>query len=339
MIESVDKLEDLLSAPTPAVVDVMRRLRGDIILLGAAGKIGPSLARMTRRASDAAGVKRRIIAVSRFSEAGLREFFQTHSIETIACDLLDEAAVAQLPLAENVIYLAGLKFGSSSNVTAAWAMNTWLPTVVCRKFRASRIVAYSTGAVYGLTNCARAGSLETDEPQPIGEYAMSCLGRERMFQHFSGVLDIPVALIRLFYACELRYGVIVDIARKVLAAEPIDLTMAHFNVIWQGDNNAMTLLAFDHVASPPFVVNLSGPEKLSVREVAAALGDRLGKKPRFRGTESDTACLGDTNKGVQLFGRPCVTADQLIEWIADWVLRGGPSLGKPTHFEARDGRY
>jgi nucleoside-diphosphate-sugar epimerase len=200
-------------------------------------------------------------------------------------------------------------------------------------------VAFSTGTVYGLTSRAGGGSRETDPPQPVGEYAMSCLGRERMFEHFSRAWSIPVAIIRLFYACELRYGVLVDLARKILNDDPIDLAMGCFNIIWQGDNNAMTLLAFDHVASPPLVINVTGPEILSVREVSATIGRLLGRTPRFLGSEQDTACLGNATPAHRWFGQPTINAEQLIEWVADWVQRGGENLGKPTHFEVRDGRF
>ena len=338
-IPTREQLEQLLSEPTEAVVETLGSLRGDILLLGAGGKIGPSLARMARRASDRAGVTRRIIGVSRFSNPDEEAGLQVHGVETIRCDLLDEVAVAQLPDVPNVVYLAGFKFGSTQDTARTWAMNAYLPGVVCRKYRDSRIVAYSTGAVYGLTPRAGGGSCESEPTQPLGEYAMSCLGRERMFEYFSRAWNIPVALIRLFYACELRYGVLVDLAQKILAGNPIDLGMGCFNVIWQGDNNAMTLLAFAHAASPPFVNNVTGPEVLRIREVSETLGRLLGKKPNFRGTELRTACLGNAAKAHQLFGPPRVGAEQLIEWVADWVKRGGENLGKPTHFEVRDGRY
>jgi nucleoside-diphosphate-sugar epimerase len=338
-IESTEQLEQLLSEPTEAVIETMRRLDGDIILVGVGGKIGPSLAEMAKRASDLAGVKRRVIGVSRFSTRGDEAKLNACGVETIRCDLLDEDAVARLPAVPNVVYLAGLKFGSSHQAASTWAMNSYLPVVICRKFRSSRIVAYSTGTVYGLTDRADEGSKETDRPQPVGEYAMSCLGRERMFEYFSRAWGIPVALIRLFYACEMRYGVLVDLAQKVLAGEPIDLAMGYFNIIWQGDNNAMTLLAFEHVASPPLVLNVTGPEVLGIREVAEAMGRRLGRKPEFRGTESATANLGNAANAHQLFGRPRISAGQLTDWAADWVKRGGANLGKPTHFEVRDGQY
>jgi nucleoside-diphosphate-sugar epimerase len=336
-IQTVEELELLLSEPTEAVVALMRRLKGDLIFLGVGGKIGPSLARMAKRATDLAGVKRRVIGVSRFSAKREMESLASHGVEVIRCDLLDESALLKLPRAHNVIYLAGLKFGSSERTAETWAMNTYLPGSVCRKFSSSRIVAYSTGAVYGLAPIV--GSLEADVPEPVGEYAMSCLGRERVFEYFSRTSKIPMALLRLFYACELRYGVLVDLARKVIAGESIDLEMGYFNIIWQGDNNAMTLLALEYAASPPLVLNITGSERLSVREVASDMGRLLAKKPIFRGTEQPTACLGDAGKAHQLFGVPRVGAAKLIEWAVDWVRRGNEYLDRPTHFEVRDGRY
>jgi nucleoside-diphosphate-sugar epimerase len=336
-IQTVEQLELLLSEPSEAVVDLMRRLKGDIVLLGVGGKIGPSLARMARRATELAGVKRRITGVSRFSSTSEMESLARHGVETIRCDLLDETALAKLPSAENLIYLAGLKFGSSDRMADTWAMNAYLPGAVCRKFRESRIVAYSTGAIYGLGPIT--GSRESDAPEPVGEYAMSCLGRERVLEYFSKSLSIPMTLIRLFYACELRYGVLVDLARKVIANEPIDLAMGYFNVIWQGDNNAMTLLALEHAKSPPLVLNVTGPEQLSTRAVATEMGDLLGIQPHFTGTEELTACIGDASKARNLFGPPRVGASQLIRWAADWVQRGNAYLDRPTHFEVRNGRY
>jgi hypothetical protein len=336
-IQTVDQLEFLLSEPSDAVVEMMRRIDGDIIFLGAGGKIGPSIARMAKRATDMAGVKRRIIGVSRFSAKGEEAKFASHGIETIRCDLLDDVALAKLPSVENVIYLAGLKFGTADRMADAWAMNAFLPGEVCRKFRSSRMVAYSTGAIYGLGPLT--GALETDTPEPVGEYAMSCLGRERVLEYFSRTLRIPMALIRLFYACELRYGVLVDLARKIVADEPIALEMGYFNIIWQGDNNAMTLLALEHATCPPLVLNLTGPERLSIREVAGEMGSLLGRSPRFSGAEQATTCLGDASKAHRLFSPPRVRASQLISWAADWVKQGNEYLGRPTHFEVRNGRY
>lgn len=338
-IADVAHLEDLLSEPSPASVESMRRLDGDIIILGVAGKMGPTLARMARRASAAAGVSRRIIGVSRFTSASHAEALRRDGIETVRCDLLDETAVSQLPDSANVVFMAGRKFGSSAGEPLTWAANCCLPAIICRRYRHSRIVAFSTGNVYGLTPVGSGGSVETDSPQPIGEYAMSCLGRERLFEYFSREWKIPTAIVRLNYAVEMRYGVLVDLARRVYGGEPIDVTMGYFNVIWQADANAMALALFDHVSSPPLVVNVSGPEELGVREVCETLGRLMQRPVVFAGKEAEDALLSNGSLSRSLFGDPRVTASQLVAWTADWVRRGGPSLDKPTHFESRTGRF
>ncbi len=334
-----DQLEESLSRPTDAVVELFRRMAGDVILLGVAGKIGPSLARMAKRASDQAGIMRRVIGVARFSNAAEEPLLQASGIETVRCDLLDEDAVARLPDAPNVFYLAGMKFGATGNESLTWAMNAHLPSVICKRYPRSRIVAYSTGNVYGLVPRERGGSRETDTPQPVGEYAMSCLGRERIFEHFSRTLGTPVALIRLNYACDLRYGVLVDIARRVWANEPVDVSTGWFNSIWQGDVNAMTLLALERAASPAVALNLTGLATLGVRETALEFGKLLSREVRFSGMEGPTALLANAGLCARLFGPPQVNEEQLIRWVADWIKAGGTSLGKPTHFESRDGRF
>jgi nucleoside-diphosphate-sugar epimerase len=329
----------LLSRPTPEVVDTLRRLEGDLIVLGVGGKIGPTLARMARRASDAAGINRRIIGVARFSSPELPRRLESWGIETIRCDLLDRQKLNSLPESPNVLYLAAMKFGSTGQEATTWAMNCYLPGMVCEQFRASRIVAYSTGNVYAMSPPESGGPGEDGPLGPIGDYAMSCLGRERIFSYFSRSLGIPVALLRLNYAHEMRYGVIVDLAQQVLAGRPINVTMGYFNAIWQGDSNAMTLRALDHAASPPRVINLAGPETLSARRVAGRLGELLGRPVTFLGTEAADALLSSGRLGHELLGRPKVTVEQMIAWIADWQLRGGPTLGKPTHFQTRNGRF
>lgn len=337
-IETEAQLETWLSEPTPEVIETLGRLPGDILLLGVAGKMGPTLARMAKRASDAAGVRRRVIGVARFSDGG-QETLETHGIETIRCDLLNEDEVARLPEAPNVIFMAGRKFGSTGDEPLTWAMNAYLPAIVCRKYRHCRIVAFSTGNVYGLSLPASGGSRESDPVQPIGEYAMSCLARERLFAYFSRALNIPLAILRLNYACELRYGVLVDLAQRIARGEPIDLAMGYFNVIWQGDANAMTLRALDHVSTPPWVVNMTGPETLSVREVCLRLGELLGKPVHFSGSEAPEALLSNASIGLERLGPVRVSAAELAEHVADWIARGGRTLGKPTHFESRDGKF
>ncbi|MEX0886658.1 MAG: NAD-dependent epimerase/dehydratase family protein [Phycisphaeraceae bacterium] len=338
-IEDVDALEERLSRPSPAVVAMMQRLEGDIILLGAAGKMGPTLARMTRRASDDASTSRRVIAVSRFSQAGSRDQMEAWGVETIKADLLDAKALADLPDAPNIVYMAGMKFGATGNEALTWAMNCWLPGMVAQRYAGSRIAAFSTGNVYGLASVTSGGSREGDEPNPQGEYAMSCLGRERMFEHFSRAAGTRVSLIRLNYACELRYGVLVDLAQKIIAGEPIPLGMGVFNVIWQGDANAHALLSLEHAASPAWPVNITGPEAVSVHAAAQQLGAMLDREPVFEGEATGSAILSNAQQAHRLFGYPEVSVDRMMRWVADWVQRGGASLGKPTHYEVRDGKF
>ena len=336
--EDEEQLDELLSRPTEQVIDALGRLPGDMVVCGATGKMGPSLARMVKRASDAAGLPRRVFGVARFAEGG-EERLAAQGTEPIRCDLLDEDQVMRLPDAQNVIFMAGRKFGSTGDEGLTWATNAWLPTLVCRRYRRSRIVAFSTGNVYGLVPIEGGGSREIDIPQPLGEYAMSCLARERLFGYFSRQHGTPVAIVRLNYACDLRYGVLVDLAQKIVAERPIDLAMGHFNTIWQGDANAMALLALARAATSPWIVNVTGVETLSVREVCQRLGNLLDKPVRFVGSESPTALLSDASLAVEQFGPPAMPGEQLIGWVANWVSRGGRTLDKPTHFESRSGKY
>jgi nucleoside-diphosphate-sugar epimerase len=337
-IEDAAHLEDLLSEPTPRVVEMLSRIAGDIVVLGAGGKMGPTLARMARRAADLAGTARRVIAVSRFTSADRRPL-EAHGVETLACDLLDPAAVERLPDAPNVIFMAGRKFGSTGAESLTWAMNCYLPALVARRYGSSRIVAFSTGNVYGLTPAGRGGSRESDRPAPVGEYAMSCLGRERMFEHFSRSASTPVVLLRLNYAVEMRYGVLVDLATRILADEPIEVAMGHVNVIWQGDANAMALAALDHAASPAAVVNIAGEDELSIRELAARLASRLARTVSIVGREAPDALLSNGATGRAWLGEPRVGIERLLDWTADWLMRGGATNDKPTHFGSRDGRF
>jgi nucleoside-diphosphate-sugar epimerase len=338
-IENVEHLEELLSEPSAQAVESLAQLEGDLILLGVGGKMGPTLARMARRASDQAGVRRRVLGVARFSDPRLEAHLQAWGVETIRCDLLDSEQLARLPEAPNVIFMTGMKFGSTGQEALTWAMNCWLPGLVCQRYRSSRIVAFSTGNVYGLTPVARGGSVETDSLAPAGDYAMSCVGRERMCEYFSSACQVPLVLLRLNYANEMRYGVLVDLAQRVAAGQPIDLSMGYLNAIWQGDANAMALASFGLTAVPPRVLNLAGPEVLSVRQVAEQFGQRLDRLVTFTGTESADALLSNGQLAHGLLGYPRVGAQQMIDWIADWVRCGGPTLGKPTHFEVRDGKF
>jgi nucleoside-diphosphate-sugar epimerase len=338
-IANTEHLETLLSEPSAAAVAAMGRLAGDLIVLGVSGKMGATLARMARRASDQAGVRRRVIGVARFSDAGRETRLQAHGIETVRCDLLDPEQLARLPDVPNVLYLAGMKFGATGQEARTWAMNCWLPGLVCQKFRHARIVAFSTGNVYGLTPVLGGGSRETDALRPVGDYALSCVGRERVFEHFSRVHEIPVVLLRLNYANEMRYGVLVDLAQRVREGRPVDVTMGHLNAIWQADANAVALAAFDRALAPPLVLNVAGPELLSVRRVAEQFSQLFGKPVTFTGVESADALLSNGQLGHRLFGYPRVSAGQMIHWIADWLDRGGETLGKLTHFEVRDGKF
>ena len=338
-IKTIEELENILSEPTPGVIDTLGRLEGDIMLLGAGGKMGPTLARMARRASDAAGVKRRVIAASIFPYQQDKIGLERAGVETIDCDFFDRAQLNALPDAPNVVFMVGMKFGSSGAEGLTWAINAFLPGLVCMKYRSSRMVIFSSGNVYEFVPADSGGSSETSPIGPVGEYAMSVLGRERVFQHFSGANGIPMSIIRLNYAVELRYGVLTDIARQVYEGRPISVTTGRVNVIWQADANAMTLRAFDRAAVPPFILNVSGPEFVSVREVAEQFGEMMGRKPIFEGNEAPDALLSDGSLGYSLYGRPKVDVKQMMEWIAGWITSGGESLGKPTHFETRDGRF
>jgi len=338
-IADVEHLENLLSEPSDGLIVAMKRLPGDILILGAGGKMGPTLARMARRAADAAGTPRRVIAVSRFSDSALPQTLRLWGIEVVSADLLDERQLAGLPDAPNVVFMAGMKFGSTGREALTWAMNTYLPAAVARRYRASRIAVFSTGNVYGLCPVSRGGSVETDPPAPTGEYAMSCLGRERMFEYFSECCGTPVSIIRLNYACEMRYGVLVDLCTRVRDGRPVDLSMGFFNVIWQADASAMALQTLACAASPPLVVNITGPELLRTAEVCRQFGTLLGTQPVFTGREAPDAIISNAARAREMFGMPRVSAQQLMLWVADWVRRGCPLLGKPTHFEVRNGRF
>jgi nucleoside-diphosphate-sugar epimerase len=260
-------------------------------------------------------------------------------VEAVRCDLLNEEDVKRLPDAPNVVYMPGRKFGSTGDEGTTWAINCYLPALVCKRYAASRIVSFSTGNVYAFTRRDTGGPTEEAPLAPVGEYGMSALGRERMFGYFSRALNVPVAIIRLNYAVDLRYGVLVDLARKVQAGEPVDLTMGHFNVIWQGDASAMTLRAFDHCAVPPRAFNVTGPDVLSVRQVCGRFAGRFGVAPHFTGVEADTALLSNAAAGLKALGPARVSSETLIDRVADWLLRGGRLLAKPTHFESRDGKF
>ena len=335
LITSEKMLDDVMSAPSPALVGDLQAVDGDIIILGVGGKMGPTLARMARRAAP----QKRIIAVARFSTPGVRDELQSHGIETIACDLLDRAAVERLPKAANVVFMAGFKFGAAGDPSMTWAMNVLVPAFVAEAFKTSRIVAFSTGCVYPFAPVDSGGSTEDEPPNPPGEYAISCLGRERMFEYHSRLHGTPGKLFRLNYAIDLRYGVLFDIAQKVRDGKPLDVTMGHVNVIWQGDACAQALRCLRHCTTPTSPINVSGPETLSVRMLAAEFGTRLGRTPVITGREAERSWLTNTTRATKMFGEPEVPLALMLDWVADWVAADRRSLGKPTKFEVRSGTY
>jgi nucleoside-diphosphate-sugar epimerase len=338
-IETEEALEEALSRPSAADVAAMAALPGDLMILGAGGKMGPSLARLAQRASEQAGVRRKIFGVSRFPSPGLRDSLAQVGVETISCDLLDSAALRALPQAPNIIFMAGRKFGSTGRESLTWALNALVPAMVAERFRGSRIVAFSTGNVYPLTRPEDGGPDESCPPAPVGEYAQSCLGRERLFEHFSEKYGTPLVLLRLNYAIDLRYGVLRDIAEKVWTRRPLDLSMGYVNVIWQRDANSVALRALAHGQSPPLLLNVTGNEILAVRRLAACFGEWFGIEPALAGVEAETALLSNPSRCRELFGAPEMSLDRMIEAVAHWVRIGGRSLGKPTHYEQREGRF
>jgi nucleoside-diphosphate-sugar epimerase len=334
-IADVADLDELLCRPSQALIDDLARVDGDIMVLGVAGKMGPTLAGLAKAAAPG----RRIIGVARFSDSSVAGWLQARGIETINCDLLNEGAVNALPKIGNVIFMAGRKFGAEGDLSLTWAMNAHVPAIVAQAFRASRIVAFSTGCVYPFVPIDGPGADEATAPNPPGEYAQSCVGRERMFEYFSRQFGTPGRLFRLNYAIDMRYGVLHDIASKVFSGMPIDISLGHVNFIWQGDASAQALRCLAHCEAPTSPINVSGHEILAVRDLAEKFGRLLGREPVITGMEEPTAWLTNTSQAQKLFGPPIVDTAQLIAWTADWVARAMPSLGKPTKYEVRDGRY
>lgn len=338
-IENLQQLEERLSRPTELDIAAMRQLHGDVLILGVGGKMGPTLAQLIRRSADAAGKTTRVIGVSRFSDKAMPDALQAYGIETIACDLLDRDDLARLPDVDNVIFMAARKFGTTGVEHLSWAINTQLPALVADRFRHSRIVSFSSGNVYPLVPATHGGANEETPVGPQGEYAQSVLGRERIFEHASYRWRTKVALLRLNYAIDLRYGVLVDIARNVFERKPVDLRMPLVNIIWQGDANSVCMRSIAHCASPPFVLNLTGPETLSTRWIAEQFARRFGCEVLFTGEESRSALLNNAAKCHRLFGYPAVTPDEMMDWIAEWVASGGALSNKPTHFQIQDGKF
>jgi nucleoside-diphosphate-sugar epimerase len=333
------ELEELLSTPRPETVEVLRNCPGDIIVLGAGGKMGPTVARMAARAAAGVGDGRRVFAVSRFSSTEAAHSLGAAGVETIVCDLLDRDAVAQLPDTPNVIFMAGQKFGTADSPATTWAMNTIVPAICAERYRAARLVAFSTGNVYPLTPVAGDGARESDLVGPVGEYASSALGRERVLEFYSARHHTPVAIVRLNYAIDLRYGVLADIGLRVWRGEAVSLAMGHVNVIWQGDASRIAIEALAHAATPPFVVNVTGIETLAVRDVAQSFADAFGKPARLKGKERPDALLSNTERMRSTFSPPEVSVATMIAWLADWIRGDGRMLGKPTHFEERSGKF
>ncbi len=330
----IDELEDFMTRPDDALISDLAGIDGDIVVLGVGGKMGPTLARMAKRAAP----DRRVIGVARFSEAGLEEKLNGWDVETVRCDLLDRDALAALPDCANIVFMAGRKFGTSGNLELTWAMNVHVPALVAERYRDSRIVAFSTGNVYPMVDVDGPGANEATPAAAMGEYAQSCLGRERMFEFFSAKHGTPGRLIRLNYAIDMRYGVLWDIGMKVFADQEINLTAGHANVIWQGEANSRILRSLAHCTNPTTPLNISGPA-LKVLDVAAAFGERFGRTPRFKGTEDARGWLVDISESERLLGPVSVTADAMIGWLADWISGGGESLNKPTAFDSRDGSF
>ena len=334
-IADIAALDELLCRPSQALIDDLAKVDGDIMILGVAGKMGPTLAGLAKAALP----DRRVIGVARFSDASVKAWLGARGIETVNCDLLDETAIKALPKVQNIVFMAGRKFGAEGDLSLTWAMNAHVPALVAQAFPDSRIVAFSTGCVYPFVAVNGKGADENLAPDPPGEYAQSCVGRERMFEYFSRQFATPGRLFRLNYAIDMRYGVLHDIAIKILQAKPIDVSLGHVNFIWQGDASAQALRCLAHCETPTSPINVSGHEILAVRALAAKFGRRFGCEPVIVGKEEPTAWLTDTSQAVKLFGLPIVDTDQLVRWTADWVSRSMPSLGKPTKYEVRDGRY
>lgn len=334
-IEDIEALEEFLSRPTRGLIDDLGALDGDIIVLGVGGKVGPCLARMAKRAAPG----KRVVGVARFTDPEVRRRLDSWQVETIACDLVDRDAVAALPRIENVIYMAGRKFGTSGDAPFSWMMNAYVPGTVAEVFARSRIVAFSTLCVYPFAAVSPLRCDESTPPGPVGEYANSCVGRERIFQYFSKRNGTPGRLIRLNYAIDLRYGVLYDVAKWVRDGEPIDLTTGHANLIWHGDVNNQVLRALAHCETPMSPLNVGAPEPIRIRALAGLFGERFGRAPMFQNAESATAWVNRTDLARSLFGPPVVPLDRMVDWVTDWIERDMPGYDKPTRYEVRHGRF
>jgi nucleoside-diphosphate-sugar epimerase len=338
-MSELELIEQELFKPSDALVRDIKSIDGDIIFLGVGGKMGPSMAKLARLAIDKAGVKKKLIGVSRFSDAQARTELESAGIETISADLLNEKELAALPDAANIMYLAGTKFGTTGKEALTWAMNSYLPGRVAERYKNSKIVAFSTGNVYPFTPVNSGGPSEETIPNPIGEYGQSCLGRERVFQYFSEKNNTPLLIYRLNYAIDVRYGILLEVAKSVLNEKPIDLTTGNVNVIWQGDANEIALRSFLHCSSPAKILNVTGPETVSIKWLAEQFGILFNKKPQFVNEAQPTALLNNASLAHKLFGYPRVTLRQMIDLIAGWLKGGGATINKPTHFQERKGQF
>lgn len=334
-----EKLNEMLTTPSDKLVEDIAKIKGDIMVLGAGGKMGPTLCILAKRAADMAGVKKRIIAVSRFSDPVALKLLHDNGVVTLSCDLLDNEALNALPEAPNVIFMAGRKFGTDGNEYLTWAMNSTLPSFVAYKFRKSNIVVFSSGNIYPIVPLSSGGCTEDDKVGPIGEYAMSCLARERAFEYASKKYGTRVFIYRLNFAVDLRYGVLFDIAKKILDGTPISLSTPVFNFIWQGSANEIAIRALLHTEAPARKINVTGPETVSIRAAAKKLGKYLAKEPVFVGEEENNAYINNAGRAMEIFGYPAVSAETLIRWQAEYILDGGRVIDKPTHFEERKGSY
>lgn len=338
-IDNEEMLDELLALPDQSLIDFMKRLDGDIAILGIGGKMGPTLGKLAVNAIKAAGVKKEVFGVSRFGNAEARQQLENWGIKTISCDLMDRNAVAQLPDFKNIVYMAGRKFGTGGTEDLTWAMNVIVPAIVGERFKGSKITVFSTGCVYPLVSAGTCGCTEDTVLEPVGEYTQSCLGRERVFGHASRTYGTKVLLFRLNYAIDMRYGVLHDIGTQVWNDQPVTNTVGHFNVIWQGDANRIALLSLEHATNPANPLNVTGPEMISVEYIAERFAKLMGKKVTYTGKSADRCYLNNASKAMRLFGYPRVSLETMIDWQAAWLMKGGRSLGKPTHFEVNDGKF
>lgn len=339
MLPDADTLEELLTRPRPELVQAIRGWSSPLVVLGAGGKMGPTLCVLARRAAEAAGQPLEVLAVSRFADARPRQWLEARGVRTRACDLLDRAAWSRLPDAENVVYLVGLKFGTSRQPALTWAVNTLVPAYACERYPRARIAALSTGNVYSFVPVSGGGAKETDPLEPVGEYGQAALARERLFEFCAQRTGARVCLLRLNYAVELRYGVLVDIAQKVFRGEPVDVTASHLNCIWQGDANEFILRALALATTPPTPLNLTGPRAWSIRWLAGEFAKRFHRAAKIVGTEADTALLSDSSRARALLGEPPTPLEAMLDRTAEWIAAGHPLLDRPTHFEVRDGKF